>query len=280
MNVNILKSFTCNGKGGNGAGVVMTDNYLSDKEMLKISSQVGLSETAFVKRVDDKNYDVRFFTPVCEVDLCGHATIAAFYYIGEYILPHKINTTLYQNTKAGKLKVEIYYKNDHVDNVLMEQAKPVIYGEVDDATVKSIAISLSLDKKDICLENNSLLPNIVSTGIKDIIIPARNRELLNRINPQFTMISDISKKNDVVGFHVFTIENGQIYARNFAPLYGINEECATGTSNGALGALLYSKNILNGYFEVLQGEFMNEISRICVRVDEGEVKVGGAAVLY
>ena len=95
--------------------------------------------------------------------------------------------------------------------------------------------------------------------------------------PNYELISDISKSNDVGGYHVFTIEDGQIFARNFAPLVGIDEECATGTSNGALGALLHKEGIKEGYFEVLQGETMNELSQICVFVDSTGVKVGGTA---
>ena len=94
------------------------------------------------------------------------------------------------------------------------------------------------------------------------------------------MIEDISYENDVVGYHVFTIDNERVYARNFAPRVGINEECATGTSNGALGSLLFSKGFSN-QMEVIQGESMNQKSLIFVRIDSHndimDVYVGGKA---
>ena len=97
------------------------------------------------------------------------------------------------------------------------------------------------------------------------------------------MITSISLENDVVGYHVYTIDKTQIYARNFAPLVGINEECATGTSNGALGSLLFKRGILKGDIQIIQGETMNEPSLIFVNVSQQkhclDVRVGGKALV-
>lgn len=276
MEVVILKSFTYNKSGGNEAGLVVLDRDLSEEEMQKIAADVGLSETAFLKRIDEKNFNVRFFTPVCEVELCGHATIAAFYYVAENMIENKLGKLeLFQYTKAGKLALFINYHDKAVENVMMEQASPKFYGYIDD--VLSIAKSLGTEASCIKLENYNIKPAIVSTGLKDILIPVKDRQTLNNLKPDFNMISKISKINDSVGYHVYTIDNEQIYARNFAPLVGIDEECATGTANGALAALLYKENIKKGYFEVLQGEAMNKLSKICVLADENGVKVGGKA---
>lgn len=282
MEALILKSFTYNCSGGNGAGVVILNDDIAESKMQKIAADIGLSETAFVKRIDENEYNVRFFTPVCEVDLCGHATIAAFYYIGENIITNKVGKhNVYQNTKAGRLEIEISFKDGSVDNVLMTQANPIFFGTIIDDEKERLAKSLGLRVSDINLSDFLLDPTIVSTGLKDILIPIKDRQTLNLINPDFNLISDISKSNDVGGYHAFTIEDDKIYARNFAPLVGIDEECATGTSNGALGALLHKEGIKSGYFDVLQGEAMNELSLISVYIDDFVVKVGGKAkVLY
>lgn len=278
MEIIILKSFTFNGGGGNGAGLVILDEDMNDEQMQKIAEQVGLSETAFLKKVDEKNYDVKFFTPTCEVDLCGHATIAAFYYVGEKLTDYKNGKLkLYQNTKAGKLDIEINFNNGIVESVLMQQATPKFFGYIEETEKIKLAKSLGLDETFITLSDYSIEPAIVSTGLKDILVPVKDRIALNSIKPDFDLITNISKENDAIGYHVYTIDNGQIYARNFAPLVGINEECATGTSNGALGALLHKENIRSGYFDVLQGESMNELSQICIYVDDFGVKVGGKA---
>ncbi|MDD4089050.1 MAG: PhzF family phenazine biosynthesis protein [Tissierellia bacterium] len=280
MEAAILKSFTYKNTGGNGAGVVVLDEQISNDKKQEIANKVGLSETAFIFKQNENDYDVSFFTPVCEVDLCGHATIAAFYYLGKIgqIKGNNETKSLYQNTKAGRLKIEITFKGQDVDYVLMQQSEPRIYGEIKEK--KQIADSLNIDEKLIGLTNYDIAPTIVSTGLKDILIPVGSREVLNSLEADFKMIEDISYENDVVGYHVFTIEDSIIYARNFAPKVGINEECATGTSNGALGSLLYSKGAPN-QMEVIQGESMNERSLIYVKVEYHnevmDVYVGGKA---
>lgn len=79
VNVYQLNSFAKTNEGGNPAGVVLDADSLSEKQMGKIAAILGFSETAFVMQSGIADFRVRFFTPKEEVDLCGHATIAAFY---------------------------------------------------------------------------------------------------------------------------------------------------------------------------------------------------------
>ncbi len=283
MEVAVIKAFTFENKGGNGAGVLVLNEQISDGKKLDIANKVGLSETAFILQRGENDYDVSFFTPVCEVELCGHATIAAFYYLGkmDYINGNNETKTVYQNTKAGRLKIEVTFKDNEVDYVLMQQSEPRIYDEINQ--IKPISNSLNTDEKFIGLINSEIKPTIVSTGLKDIMVPVKSREILNNIKADFKLIEDISYEYDVVGYHVFTIDEGQVYARNFAPRVGINEECATGTSNGALVSLLYSKGLVLNQIEVVQGESMNEKSLIFVKINENDdvmdVYVGGKAYI-
>jgi len=278
----ILKSFTYEGDGGNGAGVILLDKQISDEKKQDIAAKIGLSETAFILQRDEKNFNVSFFTPVCEVDLCGHATIAAFYYLGLIGVIKGLNETkiVHQNTKAGKLEIEIKF-NDYVDFVMMQQQEPQIFDELIGQDLKNIAESLNIKDENIGLKDYKVVPTIVSTGLKDIMIPVKNRNILNSMNVELSMIKDISNEKDVVGYHVYTVENGSIYTRNFAPKVGIDEECATGTSNGALCSLLYNKKIISAESRVIQGEAMNEKSLIYVRIndinDTIDVRVGGKA---
>lgn len=284
MKIAILKAFTNENSGGNGAGVLILNEQIEDDRKQKIAKDVGLSETAFIykNKGNEYEYDVSFFTPLCQVDLCGHATIAAFYYLAKegYIKGNDETKTVYQNTKAGRLEIQVTFKGCDVDYVLMQQSQPRIYGELCDQ-IKEIADSLNLDKDLIGLNGHKINPTIVSTGLKDIMVPVKFRNVLNNLQADFKLIEDISNHNDVVGYHVYTIEEGKVYARNFAPKVGINEECATGTSNGALGSLLYSKGIISDQMEVIQGESMQETSLIYVNVkkynDILDVYVGGKA---
>ncbi len=279
----ILKSFTLENSGGNGAGVILLDKDLTSEKKQKIASDIGLSETAFILIDDDENFRVSFYTPVCEVDLCGHATIAAFFYLGlkGFIKGYDESKKVYQHTKLGKLEIDAVFKGSNIDYVLMQQHTPQIFDELINDDKLSIAKSLNTDFENICLKDYIIEPTIVSTGLKDIIIPVKSREVLNNLNVNMKYINDLSHIYDVVGYHVYTIENNQIYARNFAPRVGIDEECATGTSNGALGFLLRSKNIISNEITVIQGESMNEASQIYVKVQNCnstyDVRVGGKA---
>lgn len=279
----ILKSFTYNNSGGNGAGVILLKKQIPDIEKQAIAAKIGLSETAFILQKDEENFDVSFFTPICEVDLCGHATIAAFYYLGLIGIINGTNEVkkVMQHTKAGNLEIEVMFKEDSVDYVLMQQQTPQIYEELTGYDLKKIAYSLNISEKYIGLNDVDIFPTIVSTGLKDILVPVMSKDILNSMDVNFNMINDISLDKDVVGYHVYTIDNGNIYARNFAPRVGINEECATGTSNGALCGLLFKEKLISSEVQVIQGESMNEKSLVCVKVNEVQnvidVRVGGKA---
>jgi len=281
----VLKTFTYENDGGNGAGVIILDKHLADGEKQSIAEKIGLSETAFVMQIDDENFDISFFTPICEVDLCGHATIAAFYYLGAIGRIKGLNETksVYQNTKVGKLEIEITYNERNVEYVLMQQGSPEIYGELIGQDKIKIADSLNVDENDIGLKNYEILPTIVSTGLKDILIPVKSREILNNINANLNMIKKISLEKNVVGYHIYTIDENKLYTRNFAPAVGIDEECATGTSNGALGFLLFKNGIVSNQMEIIQGEAMNERSLIFVKIINNyntiDVRVGGKALI-
>ena len=67
--------------GGNPAGVVLLpegEDYPADDVMVRIAAEFRYSETAFIKQLSQNDFQVRYFTPVTEVDLCGHATIGSF----------------------------------------------------------------------------------------------------------------------------------------------------------------------------------------------------------
>ena len=83
----------------------------------------------------------------------------------------------------------------------------------------------------------------MSTGLKDILVPIKNAQLLQDLQPNFEKIKLLSQKYGVIGMHLFALSEENIICRNFAPLYDIDEEAATGTSNGALACYLHHHQI-------------------------------------
>lgn len=273
-----LNSFAKCLSGGNPAGVVLNADSLSENDMKKIAGIIGFSETAFVMKSDLADYKVRFFTPNEEVDLCGHATIATFSTLlnkgcikpGKYL----------QETKAGVLNVEL--KEDL--SVMMNQNAPIYYQTI---CKQEIADSLNISADEMM---EDLPVQIVSTGLRDIFIPIKNIGTVNSIKPDFEKVSGISSKHNAIGYHIFTLESlnrSNAYCRNFAPLYGIPEESATGTSNGALACYLFKYGIIKSeqtsHIVIEQGYSMGKPSEIIISlITEGkevtEVKVGGKAL--
>lgn len=278
-----IKSYKINAfaktiEGGNPAGVVTDADLLSEDDMKKIAGILGFSETAFVMKSDAADYKVRFFTPNEEVDLCGHATIGTY---STLLSKGLIKSGTYtQETRAGILNVEV--KED--STIMMNQTSPKFCEMVD---AKEIADSLNTSVDNI---RRDIPVQIVTTGLRDIMVPIKNIDILNSIKPDFDKVSEISKKCKVVGYHLFTLDSlyhSNAYCRNFAPLFDIPEESATGTSNGALACYLFKQGIVssgsceNMIFE--QGYSMNLPSEILVSlnvVDDEikEVKVGGKAL--
>lgn len=272
----MVNAFTSNGSGGNPAGVVLHSDNLSNEEKLKIAQEVGYSETAFVSQDTEVDFELSFFTITGEVDFCGHATLAAFSTMykegivveGQYI----------QRTKAGLLAVTIALNG----KIVMQQKQPKCLGQLDCTTVSSL---IGIDTR---LLESTLLPiEVVSTGLPDIIVPVP-LGYLNQIQVNDELLSLFCKKHALVGLHAFELceEESNLTAscRNFAPLFGIQEESATGSSSGALACYLSKHIFLNPLNDFIfeQGRAMNRLSIITASVESNEsriisVTVGGFA---
>ncbi|KDM91660.1 PhzF family phenazine biosynthesis protein [Photobacterium galatheae] len=272
----LVHSFTANGTGGNPAGVVLHADHLSNEEKLAIAQAVGYSETAFVSQDDEVDFELSFFTITGEVDFCGHATLAAFSTMyqkgivteGQYV----------QRTKAGLLAVTIASNG----RIVMEQRLPEYLGVFGyEAISECIGIDATV------LESTQLPIEVISTGLPDMIVPVPHG-YLDRIQVNEHLLSDFCKKHDLVSVHAFELcerDSGLTAScRNFAPLFGIPEESATGSASGALACYL-TKHLRGEYsngFTFEQGRAMGCVSSITASVESNErgilkVRVGGFA---
>ena len=274
MKFYIADAFTEELFGGNPAGVVLIPegaDFPAESLMIRTAAELRYSETAFVKRLGERAYHLRYFTPADEVDLCGHATIASFGVLVEEGLIREGDFCNLQ-TKAGSLQVEI-----RQGMVFMEMGEAALLGPVPDFS--ALARVLGISESDFAME-----PAIVSTGLPDILAPIRNRDLLLNMKPDFPAMAELSKELSVVGVHAFCLDpTGGVTAwcRNFAPLYGIDEEAATGTANGALTEYLYRQGILKDEDQplYLQGESMGRPSKIHGIFSASEkprIRIGGS----
>ena len=288
MEINIFQvdAFSKFPFGGNPAGVVTNAKKLNREQMQKIANEMNLSETAFIRQIEDGYFKIRYFTPLVEVDLCGHATIASIYTLAieGFITPiQKGIKTVVIETKAGNLDVDIEYNNYLPKKITMGQTSPKALGVPE--LLLDLLDAMGLKESDIGIKDTYISPEIISTGLPDIILPIKDKKTLNNMKVDFCKLGEISRKLNVTGVHAFYIEDRTsriAYARNFAPAVGINEEAATGTANGALIYYLTKNGLLaDDNLIVSQGESMGRPSQIYCSIKNSEegysVFVGGEA---
>lgn len=278
----IYDSFTNEKFKGNPAGVVLDGKGLEEDQMQLIARELGYPETVFIFK-DDSKIKVRFFTPKEEIDLCGHATIA---YGTALVESGMINVNEGENkidieTNLGILPIIITMENKKIKNIMMYQASPKLSKDFI-LDREKLAKSLNISRDDF-RENIDIVK--AYTGVWDLMIPLKSKEALDNIDGNMNLIKELSRELGIISLHPFYLdENKQLYARNLAPIVDIDEEAATGTSNGALTYYLYSLGIVKDREEisVIQGEQMGRKSEIRgkIQLENGEIKVliGGTAL--
>ncbi len=287
VNIKQVDAFTNKAFSGNPAGVVINADALNENDMLSIAREMNLSETAFVLKPseDGADYKVRFFSPVKEVDLCGHATIAAVHVLaeeGKFFLREPVTTISFE-TKVGVLPVEIHFSDGAIKRIMMSQPKPS-YAAFE-GKINEVSTILGIEEPEI---DGDL--EIVSTGLPSLVVPIKKLNALKKVEPNFNELKRFCKKIGA-SILVFTFETisplAMVHIRFFAPTLGVFEDPVTGTANGALGAYLIKNNLLHGNSPITilaeQGYSLNRPGEVTIelyfsnsRVDM--VKVGGKSV--
>ncbi len=277
MNAYVMDAFASRAFCGNQAGVVLPDKYLSDEQMRQIAAEFKHSETVFVHREEDGSVRLKYFTPTEEVDLCGHATVGAFALLRK--LGHIGDGEQRALTRSGPLQVTV-----RGEAVWMDMAPPKLVRYLTDEESAALYRAYGLTPADGV---EALPPAVVSTGLPDVMLAVRDRETLLRAVQDAPAVAEWCRARECVGVHMFCPGDGAVNAwcSNFAPRYGIPEECATGTANGALTYYLYKNGRLAPESENLfvQGEHMarpSEIRSVLHETAEGVcVRIGGCAVI-
>ena len=269
----IVDAFTSEPFGGNPAGVVLLDwDFPNERLMLQIAAELRYSETAFVRQLAVDEFHLRYFTPCSEVDLCGHATIATFGLLWRRGMVSD-QSPIVNHTLAGDLMVRIDCQ------VMMQMATPTVVDKrVDPERLHRIMADGSTPQwPDLPVE-------VVSTGLPDIIMPVKDLESLNALQPDMAALSALSQELDVVGVHAFALTDDgyTAHVRNFGPLYGVPEESATGTANAALTHYLQRRGRVTAGDECrfMQGEAMQRPSVVATTLHaDGSIWVGGDSVI-
>lgn len=282
--------FTARPLTGNPLAVILDGKGLSSEEMQAIAREMNLSETTFVLPPTRKeaNYKVRIFTPRKEIPFAGHPSIGTAHALIEEgtITIKEGTTTIRQELGIGVLPIEIGQNKDGKHLITMTQGQPKL-GQILKDTQK-MADALRMPADQVGFEN--LPVQVSSTGLNQLMIPVRSSEQVRNLSPNFELLKEFERKLKATGCCVFTLKsdpNVLVHMRFFAPEAGVQEDPATGSAAGALGAYLAAHGIFGPKspvsFAIEQGIEIQRPSKIAVTVQQVKgtptvVKVGGSAV--
>ncbi len=283
-----VDAFTKEKLTGNPAGVVTNADGLTDEQMQRIAREFNNSETAFILSPEDDSYDVRvrFFTPVREVPICGHATVAAHY--ARALEKGLGSTRVLQKTGAGILPVDVVREeNDY--RIIMTQGRIEVHAPLPDAAQEALIAALDLSRRALLKD---FPVAIASTGHSKVMVGIRDVGLLHRLRPDMGALARLSGQIGCNGYYVFTLcpeASPMVHGRMFAPAVGINEDPVTGNANGPLGAYLVHYALVRHdgallEFDIVQGEVIGRAGTMTVRVAiednrPVDVKIAGNAVI-
>mgnify|MGYP003588469958 FL=1 len=278
MQLFIVDAFTDHIFGGNQAGVALLREgqpFPEDRLMQKIAAELKHSETAFVRRETANTFLLRYFTPEGEVALCGHATVSAFTVLrdtgeitcGEYLA----------KTQSGDLRVMV-----EPDKIWLQMPRGELVKTLNEEEAARVYRAYGLTQAD---QPDGMRPCIVKVGLADVLLPVGSKNALDHAMQDREEVIRLSRDFDLVGVHLFFCPNDgtpTAYCRNFAPLFGIDEESATGTSNASLTYFLNTQGriVPDAVNTFVQGEAMGKPSVILSKVEEGgNIWIGGNAVI-
>ena len=245
-----VDAFTSKVFQGNPAAVVPLENWLDDLTMQNIAAENNLAETAFFVNEND-GYRIRWFTPVSEVDLCGHATLASSYVL--FNLLNYSDNIIEFNSRSGKL---IVTKECDLISLNFPSRNPqkINFNEILTDALGKKPTEVFFDKSTICVFDDEETVRNLSPRINDFL----------KLKTHGVIIT--AKGNDV-----------DFVSRFFAPDVGIDEDPVTGYAHTLL-IPLWSKKLNKTILSAKQvskrgGELF------CEYLGD-RVKISGNAVLY
>ncbi len=220
----IVDSFTDKPFQGNPAGVCLLEESTTEEMMQSIANELNLSETVFLLPTESNQYRLRYFSPIVEVDFCGHATLAASKVIFEKFndetvefITHKgLQLTATLENEAINMSFPLYQTTEYTPNKKLLDA----FGLEDEVSTR---FSKDLDM---------------------LIIEVKDKQTLLNINPDFQKAIESSDSiKEVVITTKSEDKDYDFYSRCFCPWIGINEDPVTGAAHSVLAK--YWGDILN-----------------------------------
>lgn len=194
---------------GNPAAVCPLERWLDHVTLQAIAAENNLSETAFFLPEVEGRRPLRWFTPTVEVDLCGHATLAAAYVVLQHLEPGRTSVTF--ASRSGELTVT--REGDLL--VLDLPTRPAEPCNVPEALVRALGVR----------------PSQVLSAPRDYLVVVENEDIVRALRPDLTVLRHLERQAVIV-----TAPGSQVdfVSRFFAPALGVPEDPVTGSGHCTL----------------------------------------------
>ena len=237
---------------GNPAGVCLLPKAASDDWMRNVAREMNLSETAFLVKQAD-GFNLRWFTPAVEVDLCGHATLASAHILweigtldaGEQARFHTRSGLLTANRKGDWIEMDFPAK--------MEQP-----AEAPADLAEALGVT----------------PKYVGKNVFDYLVEVENEAVVRGLEPDFTRLGKLPVRGVIVTSRSASPEFDFV-SRFFAPGAGVNEDPVTGSAHCAL-APFWGKRLGKTELTAYQASTRGGVLRL--RLAGDRVLIGGQAM--
>ncbi|HKL13067.1 MAG TPA: PhzF family phenazine biosynthesis protein [Halanaerobiales bacterium] len=252
MEIYQVDAFTNQPYKGNPAAVCILDTLQEVSWLTDVAREMSLPETAFLFKQKD-GYNLRWFTPTSEVDLCGHATLASAHVLWETKRVDKTQDIKF-NTKSGLL---VARKNDQ----WIELDFPI------EAPKEEFAPQILLNALDV-------KPIYVGKNRFDYLIEVESEEIVKNLDPDFRLLKKVESRGVIVTSRS-SFKRYDFISRFFAPSIGIDEDPVTGSAHCALAPYWQNKLNINEFLAYQASERGGSLK---IRLGDKRVYLSGQAV--
>ncbi len=276
-----LDAFTSGKSKGNPAACLYLekDQQLTEEEMLTIAKDHKgfVSEVVYCSPLDDNAYRLRYYSSECEVEFCGHGTIACMYNLVKSNKELQQTKEITIKTNKGDLKV--YNELQSLDAVFITAPAPE-YLEVK-PSLTDIAFNLQTTVEVLNQQHPVML---IDAGLRTLIVPIMNLDNILGLQPDEPKLKEFCLNNDIDIILVFSNDIAdklnKIRTRVFAPKFGYLEDPATGSGNSAMGYYMLKNEMWNGDPVSIEQNAEKELfNTVKLKTLNNQILFGGSAVV-
>lgn len=275
-----VDAFTSELSFGNPAACLYLDEgqTLTDAQMLEAAKQHKgfVSEVVYCKSKGSSSYELTYYSSECEVNFCGHGTIACMYpLIKSSPQLQRQQEIIIHTRKKGNITV---YNRISEQNAIYISAPEAIHINVP-VTLEEIAENLKIDMSTI---SQAYPIDFIDAGNRTLIVPITTLNDEISIFPNEQNLKDFSQNNSIDVILIFCLDTENkvhtAHTRVFAPKYGYLEDPATGSGNAAFGYYLLKNNMWDGKKITLeQGGNDRVFNTVHLCMEKGSLLFGGSA---